>query len=143
MAGLTSARGALAAANANLQKTLDGASSEEISLAKIALESAKTDYENAKNAEDTLVDNAYNDLLNSTPEAVPSSGTSDYVAPTISGNYNLDKEGAIIVKIYGTDFSVSGIASGTGVLTTTTAQPIGNSMYMGIHTNPIISEAHG
>ena len=127
LAGLTSARGALAAANANLQKTLDGASSEEISLAKIALESAKTDYENAKNAEDTLVDNAYNDLLNSTPEAVPSSGTSDYVAPTISGNYNLDKEGAIIVKIYGTDFSVSGIASGTGVLTTTTAQPIGNS----------------
>jgi HlyD family secretion protein len=131
LAGLTSARGALAAANARLQKTLDGASNEEISLAKIALASAKSDYENIKNTQDTLVDNAYNNLLNSAPEAVPSSGTNDYTAPTISGNYNLNKEGTIVLTISyagsSAHFSVSGLVTGEGIVTATTAQPIGNS----------------
>jgi len=130
-ASLTSARGALASANARLQKTLDGASSEEISLAKIALLNAQNDYENTKNTQDTLVSSAYNNLLNSTPEAVPSGGTSDYTAPTISGNYNLNKEGTIVLTLSyagnSTHFSVSGLTTGDGIITATTSQPIGNS----------------
>ena len=46
---LTSARGALLAAQARYQKILDGASSEEIALAEVALKNAETDLENVKN----------------------------------------------------------------------------------------------
>lgn len=130
-ANLTSARGALAAAEARLKKIIEGFSNEEITLAKVALENAERDYKNVKTSQETLVQNAYYSLLNSTPEAVPSGGVSDYTAPTISGNYKLGKEGTINIHTYysgnGTIFSVSGIASGSGAVTTTTPQPIGDS----------------
>jgi HlyD family secretion protein len=82
--------------------------------------------------QNTLVENAYRNLLNSTPEAIPSNGTSDYVAPVISGNYNLDKEGTINISFYystdGVSFKVSGLASGNGgSCNSITAQPLGNS----------------
>ncbi|KKP35262.1 MAG: hypothetical protein UR25_C0001G0175, partial [Candidatus Nomurabacteria bacterium GW2011_GWE1_32_28] len=86
LASLTSARGAVAAAQARYQRILDGASNEEIILSKIALENAKRDYDRLKIQQETLVSNAYKNLLNSTPEALPSGGQSDYTAPTISGN---------------------------------------------------------
>ncbi|MCX6751720.1 MAG: efflux RND transporter periplasmic adaptor subunit, partial [Candidatus Nomurabacteria bacterium] len=61
----------------------------------------------------------------------PSGGESDYTAPTISGNYSKGIEGKITVSIYytgnGVSFSVGGIASGGGIVTTTTPQPIGDS----------------
>ncbi len=130
-AALTSARGALAAAKARLNKIIDGASFEEISLSEISLANAKRDYENIKIQQETLVKNAYYNLLNSTPEAVPEGGISDYIAPTISGNYNLGKEGNIKINIYntgnGSNFSISGITSGSGIITTITPQPLGDS----------------
>jgi RND family efflux transporter MFP subunit len=131
LASLTSARGAVAAAQASYQRILDGASNEEIKLAQIALENTKRDYDRVKLQQETLVKNAYNNLLNSTPEALPSGGESDYTAPTISGNYNKEKEGEITISIYytgdGLKFSVNGIVSGSGNVTTTTPQPIGDS----------------
>lgn len=127
-ATLIQARGALAGANAKLERIIAGASNEEIALSKIALENAIRDYENVKNTQDNLVSNAYNNVLNSTPEAVPESGTGDYSAPTISGTYSLGKEGTINVSIYnGSNFSVAGLTNGNGTITTTTAQPLGNS----------------
>ena len=127
-ASLTSARGGLAAANARLRKVLEGG---EVTLAKIALDNAKRDYANVKRAQETLVKNAYDNMLNSTPEAIPEDGTSDYTAPTISGNYTLGKEGKIKIRTYyssgGTSYEVTGIASGSGVNNIITAQPIGNS----------------
>ncbi|MDE2030793.1 MAG: efflux RND transporter periplasmic adaptor subunit [Patescibacteria group bacterium] len=124
LAALTQARGALAAAQARLQKTLDGASNEDIRLAQVNLDQTKL-------TQDILVKNAYKNLLNSTPQAVPEGGVSDYTAPTISGTYNGDQEGTIKVNVYatgsGSSFSVSGLASGSGVVTTTTPQPLGNS----------------
>ncbi len=126
------AKGALASAEAKLQKVLDGASNEEIKLAEVSLANAKSDYENAKNTQDTLVSNAYNNLLNSTPEAVSkqSSGSS-VVAPTISGTYKLGVPGTIEVQVYSTGsgltFSLSGIASGIGYVDTVTPQSLGNS----------------
>lgn len=131
LASLTQARGAVAAAQAKYQRILDGASNEEIKLAQIGLENAKRDYDRVKSQQETLVKNAYKNLLNSTPEALPAGGESDYTAPTISGNYNKEIEGKITISIYytgnGTNFSVGGIASGSGIVTTTTPQPIGDS----------------
>jgi RND family efflux transporter MFP subunit len=131
LASLTQARGALAAANARYKRTIEGASSEEVTIAQIALDNAKRDFDNVATQQKTLVSNAYNNLLNSYPQAVPEGGQSDYTAPTISGNYNLGKEGSIKVNTYATgsglSYSVSGIASGTGTASVATSQPLGNS----------------
>jgi HlyD family secretion protein len=123
-ASLTSARGALLAANARYKRILEGATSEEVSLSQIILDQTKL-------TQQTLVENAYQNLLNSTPEAVPEDGTSEYEAPTISGTYNLGKEGKIILGTYyssgGMSFNISGLIEGTGLVDTIIKQPIGNS----------------
>ncbi|MEI6660149.1 MAG: efflux RND transporter periplasmic adaptor subunit [bacterium] len=122
---LTQSRGALAAAQARLAQTLAGASTEEIKLAQVNLDQTKL-------TQATLVSNAYHNLLNSTPEAVPDGGgTTSYTAPTISGSYNGDKEGVIKINVYytggGASFSVSGLVSGSGIVSTNISQPIGDS----------------
>jgi len=127
-ASLTTARGTLLAANAKLKRLEEGT---EIGLAKIAVSSAERDLENIKKAQDTLVKNAYNNLLNSTPQAIPENGESDYQAPIISGSYTLGKEGKIYLNLYrsssGYSYDVSGLVNGSGVNNTITSQPIGNS----------------
>lgn len=124
LANLTSARGALAAANARYKRILEGATSEQISLSQVT-------FDQTKLTQETLINNAYQNLLNSTPEAVPENGTSDYTAPTISGTYNLGKEGKIKLTIYnssgGESFIASGLTEGTGTVDSVTSQPIGNS----------------
>ncbi len=124
LATLTSARGALAAANARYKKILEGASNEQIALSQVTLDQTKL-------TEATLVNNAYKNLLNSTPEAVPKDETSENIAPTVSGTYNLGKEGKIYLSIYnssgGKSFSVTGLAEGIGLVDTIIPQPIGNS----------------
>ncbi len=124
LAALTSARGALAAAQARLKRTIEGASSEEIALAEVNLKQTKL-------TQDTLVNAAYQNLLNSKPEAVPKDITSDYTAPTISGTYTLGKEGVINLTSYysvgGTSFTATGLTNGSGISNTIIAQPIGNS----------------
>ncbi len=109
---------------AKLDQLLSGASDEEVSLSQIILEQTK-------NTQETLIDNAYQNLLNSTPEAVPNEEEDNYIAPTISGTYNLGKEGKIIIETYsssgGTSYRLSGLTSGTGLANTITPQPLGNS----------------
>lgn len=130
-ANLTSAQGALSAAKARYTKINEGASNEQIAVSRIALENAKTEYENIKRTQATLVKNAYNNMLNSMPEARPLKGEKDYQAPIISGNYILEKEGVLNLKLYyssaGISYDVSGLASGSGVNNLITAQPIGDS----------------
>lgn len=128
---LTSARGVLLAAEARYKRTIEGASNEEINLSGVALQNSKIDLENVKNAQETAVQNSYHNLLNSYPEAVPEDGDRDYVAPIISGSYTLGKEGKIFVKTYrssgGVSYEVTGLAMGTGMKNSITAQPLGNS----------------
>ena len=123
-AAVTSARGALASAQARLKRTIEGASNEEIRLAEVTFEQTKLTQEN-------LVNNAYKNLLNSYPQAVPKNGTSDYVAPVISGTYNSNKEGTINLTLYysvsGTGFSASGLTTGSGIGNTIISQPLGDS----------------
>lgn len=124
LANLTSAKGALAAANARYKRILEGATNEEISLAQITLDQTKL-------TQDILVKNAYKNLLNSNPEAVPEDEDVDYIAPIISGNYNLGKEGKIFLSSYsssgGTSFKTTGLVEATGPVSSITPQPIGNS----------------
>jgi len=124
LATLTSARGALAAANARLKRTLEGASNEEINLSQVTLDQTKLTQE-------TLIKNTYENLLNSIPEAIPEDGTSDYVSPVISGTYKLGKEGVIKLSSYyssgGVSFEATGLTNGTGISNEIISQPIGDS----------------
>lgn len=130
-ASVAQARAGVALAEAKLQKIKEGATSEEITLAKVALNNAKTDLANTKNTQDTLVSNAYNKLLNSSLEAVSENINDTRTAPTVSGTYALGKEGRITVSIYNTGagltFSTSGLATSTGYVNTTNPQKIGDS----------------
>lgn len=128
---LIQAKAAYSIAQANYLKIVNGATSTAIDVAKSAVHTASVNLDGVKKQQEQLVNNAYNNLLNSTPEALPDGGNSDYTAPTISGNYNLGKEGQIIISVYytgsGPNFSVSGMTTGSGIVTTTTPQPIGDS----------------
>jgi multidrug efflux pump subunit AcrA (membrane-fusion protein) len=81
--------------------------------------------------QDILVKNAYSNLLNSVPEAIPRDNTQNYTAPTISGTYILGKEGTINLHFYyssgGISFMVSGLTIGTEMSNTITPEPIGDS----------------
>jgi multidrug efflux pump subunit AcrA (membrane-fusion protein) len=81
-ANYTSARGALLAAKANLQKTIEGVSNEEIAVAQVALDNAKKDLEVTIAQQDTLVRNAHRALLNSGLAPVFVSGNTTSLTPS-------------------------------------------------------------
>lgn len=128
IASLTQAKGNLLSAQAKYNKVL---SNQELNLAQVSLNSAKTELENTTNSQKILVSNAYNTLLNSTIEAVPEDYTNDYASPVISGTYTLGKEGVLNIKTYkslnGYSFNVSGLTTGSGTLNYNIPQPLGNS----------------
>ncbi|MBP9803164.1 MAG: efflux RND transporter periplasmic adaptor subunit [Candidatus Pacebacteria bacterium] len=130
-ASVSQARAGVALAEAKLQKIKEGATSEEITLAKVALNNAKTDLNSAKNTQNTLVANAYNKLLNSSLEARSENVNDTRELPTINGTYALGKEGKITVSVYnsgsGLLFSTSGLVTDSGYVNTTNAQKLGDS----------------
>lgn len=130
-ADLLKAKAGVLQAEARLRKVKEGYTNEEINLARIALENAKLDLENSKNTQDNLVKNAYSNLLNSNIEVLSEDSDEDNIPPTISGTYNLGKEGSILINIYqavgGLAFSTSGLVNDSGVARASNPQPIGNS----------------
>lgn len=116
---------------ARLNQMIAGASSEEITLAEVALKSAERSYEETARVQDNLVQTAYTKLLNSTFEARPDDDNSDDPAPSITGTYTLGKEGSIEIASYyssgGISFRVSGLTSGTGSGNAVVPEPLGDS----------------
>ena len=103
---------------------------------------SKNNVDNVIAQQDILVETAYQNLLNSKVEAVPSNSTNDYTAPVITGNYILGKEGTIKIHYYyssgGVSFIASGLADGTGINNSIIAQPIGGSgLYITTSSNRI------
>lgn len=127
------AQGALAVARANYDKILNGASGPDIDVLKAAVARAQGNLDKTKETQDVAVKNAYFNLLNSTIQAFPSNDTSDYIAPVISGTYNLGREGKIDLNFFyssggsGVAFSAKGLATSTGQINTINEQPIGDS----------------
>lgn len=145
LAGLTQARGALAQAQANYQKVLAGASSEEVAVAQVALDNAKSALQTTKNQQQVLVDNAYKALMNSTLSAEAGIGNTTAVTVTVSGVYNAQEQGSYKITIYfsgsGVQFQYNGLETGSGIVSTT-PQPLGNrglyiafSSVSGMNTN--------
>ncbi len=127
------ARGALAVAQANYEKTLSGATGADIDVLKAAVDRAQSNLDKTKETQNIAVKNAYFNLLNSTIQAFPSDGTSDDSAPVISGTYNLGTVGDINLEFFhstggsGVAFRASGMATGTGQINLINEQPIGDS----------------
>ena len=123
-AALTSAKGALLAAEARYKRVLDGASNEEIALAQVNLSNAQRDLEQTRKAQDVLVENARRKLLSEGLVAESTTGTVMANTPTISGTYTgQEGEYAISISSFGGDFvNFSGIESGTTKISTTLSQ---------------------
>jgi len=106
---------------------------------------SKNNVANVISQQNTLVETAYQNLLNSTPEAIPSDSSKDYTAPIISGNYILGKEGTINLHYYnssgGISFTASGLANGTGMNNAIISEPIGDSGLYITSTSTYISTA--
>jgi len=128
-ASLTQARGAYAQARANLQKVLDGSSSEEVAVAQVTLDNAIATLENTKAQQQVAVDNAYKTLLSSSLVANAGSGNSGSIELTISGAYNSKDQGSYKITIFntgaGTKFQYSGLEQGSGDVSTTPV-PLGS-----------------
>ncbi len=122
---------ALSDAKANYQKVIEGSSSEEIAVAKAALETAKTNLDNAKNTQDSLVETSRRNLFNADLTPVLSSGTNGSASsiPTVTGTYTGTEEGSynIVSYVTGTSgyFSFSGLENGVGVISATAPQAFG------------------
>jgi HlyD family secretion protein len=128
LASLTSARGSLAGAQANYQKVLAGASSEDVAVAQVTLDNAKSTLINTKNQQQVLVDNAYSALLNSGLSAIASSGNTGSVTATVSGTYTGRDYGVYKINIYltgnGLRYQVQDLETADGKVDIT-PQPIG------------------
>lgn len=136
---LAQAKAAYKTAEANYKKIINGATSTAIDVAKATVHTAEVNLEGLTKQQNILVENARANLLNSTLVAESESDNS-LIAPSITGTYTKDVEGSIILNIYQTGnggyVSLSGIISGTVVVSTTTPQAIGDTgLFIKFSTN--------
>lgn len=125
-AAVSSARGALLVAQAKYKKVLEGASNEEITVARVAFENAQKELASITKVQNGLVENARRKLNSDGLVAQTAAITSS--TPTISGTYT-GTEGLYRLTLYpsgdGSYVSFEGIESGTARASTTTAQALG------------------
>lgn len=98
---LNQAYGALKFAKASLAKVLEGATSEEVEVAKVALDNANRAYTNTKKLQDTLVRNAKATMYSTDLQAVSSLSSSNNI-PVVSGTYGGQIEDEYTLNIYST-----------------------------------------
>ena len=114
-------KGALAQAQAAYEKIINGATGPTVDVAKAAVNTAKVNLAEITKQQTTLVQNAKNTLLNSTPTAETVGNYNGYDAPTVTGTYICDQEGTYDVKTYsssgGISVTYSGLEQGSFLLT--------------------------
>lgn len=121
----------LETAQLELEKFTKAPDTVDILEIKTAIANAE---KNKKDAEKSVTD-AYRNLLNSSVVAVSTDTSSNQSAPTISGSYVKGVDVKILISVYGASdggyFSASsipaGVVSGTGIISATVPQPIGDS----------------
>ena len=107
----------------------------------LSVQNAIKKAQTAKTTQDTLVQTAYNNLLNAGLEAVPEGTFTTETAPTLSGSYLKGVEGQIKIGVYGggngTNFSVSGVALGSGQANSIVPQAIADTgLFIKFNTLP-------
>jgi multidrug efflux pump subunit AcrA (membrane-fusion protein) len=136
-AALNQAQAALAVAQANYQKLINGATGAQLDVTQAAEQTAQTALDNAKKTQtaglaqqNLIVSNAQSALFNSTLAATPSAGNISNVSPTISGTYTGTQQGQYNIIISnsgsGENFSFSGLENGSAPISTNGPTPLGN-----------------
>ncbi len=129
-ATLTSARGSLAAAQANYNKVLSGASNEDIALSQAAVDAATANLDNTKAQQKVLVANALSALMNTGLAAIPAGSINSTATVTISGSYSSAEQGSYKLAFYQTGnglyYNLSGLESASGPVTRGVPTPLGN-----------------
>ena len=128
---LTQAKAAYQTAKANYEKIINGATGSSIDVAKAAVNTAQVNLDGITKQQSLLVVNAHANLLNSTLVAKSEADTS-LTPPSISGTYNQDTEGTIVINVNqggnsGGYFTFSGIGSGSGTMSMTIPEPVGDT----------------
>ena len=95
---INQAKGAYTAAQTAYQKLVDGASTPDIDVAKVALANAQTAYTTTVAQQKVAVANAFSALMNSGITAVSSPTNTTLGAPIISGTYTGTEQGVYTVK---------------------------------------------
>jgi HlyD family secretion protein len=130
LGALTQAKATHAQALANYQKIVNGATGPAIDVARASVHTAEINLSKAKTQQDTLVANARRTYLGSNLLA-RSSGEVISGKPTVSGVYTKDVEGTLTIQTHGTGagayFVLSGLATGTGKVTTVNPEPLGDT----------------
>jgi RND family efflux transporter MFP subunit len=131
-AKVTTARGALLAAEAKYQKT-DRSSKAEVDIAMRKYQKAISDLELGKTKQRLVVENAYRTLLSDSLVAVPDSTDDNTEAPTISGTYMGGIPGTYALHLYasaahsGMSFKTAGLEDGySGEVNTENPVPLGS-----------------
>jgi HlyD family secretion protein len=126
---VTEALGSLRSAEAKLQEVLEGATSEEIRLAEINLETAQNDLEETKNEQETNILNARRTLYSTDLEAVPEDNEETGIDVYITGTFNSDKAGSYRLEKspVSPDWKLVGPQTFFGSVSSVTPVPIGNT----------------
>jgi HlyD family secretion protein len=135
-AALSQAQAALAVAQANYQKLINGDTGAQLTVSQAAVQTAQTALDNAQKTQaatvaqqNLIVNNAQIALLNSGLAATPASENLSSINPTISGTYTGSSQGEYDIKIFNTgsglNFSYSGLESGSNLVSTTGPSPLG------------------
>ncbi len=111
------------------EKLVNGTSTPDIEIARVALNNAKNAYNNTVAGQKVLVTNAISSMNNADLTAISTTNnTVDFSSPIISGTYTGTEEGIYTITIYGTGngnyFSASGLENGNGFVGTL-AVPLG------------------
>ena len=124
---LTQAKAAYETAQANYQKIINGATGAAIDVAKAAVHTAQINFDGIVKQQNLLVANAYTNFLNSTLVGKTDTDTS-LPPPSVTGTYTKNIEGTITLAVNqggsGGYFTVDGIVSGTGIMSSTIPEPI-------------------
>jgi len=124
---LVEAQATYATAEANYQKIINGATGTSVDVAKSAVNAAQVNLDGVTKTQNVLVTNAYANLLNSTITATSDTNLS-LPAPIITGTYTKNAEGTLNFAINQGGqtgfFSITGLENGTGIVSTTTPEPI-------------------
>ncbi len=122
---LNQAKASLASAQASYDQVLAGSTSQDIELAKLALQSDQQAVDDAKANVDTVtkqqtqaVANALSNFLNSSPQAIAAPSNIGNGTISISGTYNAQDQGSYNITAYnsgaGEQFGVTGLEIASG-----------------------------
>lgn len=142
---LNQAKASLQSAQANYQTVLAGATTNDQQQAQLSVTQAQQSLSNAQTNVTTVttqqkqdVTTAYQNLLNSNLQLLPSDTLSTGVA-TLSGQYSGTTQGTYTVTLYesgnGLTYSVSGLGNATGNVTRGLPQALGNGLYITFGTS--------